>query len=146
MVIILAAWLCLAAQTLIALPHHHHGAQEAPCFNAAHCAGLLFGHYTENHDDCECAHSHCAPEAEPAAGDDCSLRVDVPVISDNRPTITVPVILFPDLFAPCALSGAGDIDITVSFAPTAGRLSPPGPGICVVYLAEAHAARAPSFS
>jgi hypothetical protein len=139
------AVVCITAQTLVALPHHHHGDAVMPCFNITHCAEHENGHAAE---DATCHHDHRTPESEPAADHHCNVRVDVAEAPTFQPHNRCPVCELAavnDFFASEVLVPAELFTSLHSFTLTRWRQQPAAVDRCALFFAEVHSARAPSI-
>lgn len=142
---IMTAALCLAAQSFVIVPHHHHGESEAPCLNIAHCISHTASH-AEN-APADCCHDHCTPEQSPVSEHECGFRVDTPEPANARLYNPLPdgfTAVVNDLYAPEAFVAPEQPYTEPFLTLTRRRQSAAVPDLCVTYLAETRPARAPS--
>jgi hypothetical protein len=139
------AVVCIAAQTLVALPHHHHGEEQLPCFNITHCIEHESDH---TGDTADCHHDHCTPESEPVADHHCNAKVDVaelPAFQSHHRCPTCELAVVNDFFAPEPLIPEELFTTLHSFTLTRWRQQPAAVDKYALFFAEVHSARAPSI-
>lgn len=149
--VVLLAVVCIAAQALVAMPHHHHGDVVAPCFNIVHCFGDD-GEHTNNfkHTDGseDCSHNHCTPEGEPATDHHCNVRIDVaevPALQSHHRCAVCELAAVNNFFASEVLVPAELFTTLHSFTLTRWRQQPASVDKYAIFIAEVHSARAPSI-
>lgn len=145
--------LCLVMQVLALMPHHHHGEDDALCFNISHCIEITDSHSHSDmacSADCECEcdhrhdHSHNTRDGKCMAGnmavvrfDRDGIRINVLDNDDILQYATFTVGSADDACGHCYFDNITDLRM---------RQNPGVPPVHTGYIAEALQPRAPSFT